>query len=263
MRRNRMAIRGNNEYMVSVSTIGQSDSRLLPAIRLTSRAPLQGPERELVTSFLARGVRRARRGTQVTAFIEPRLETGFPDIVVAYWRPKAFEAWDESRSSLGVDDVRILHFLHGVRGADMETLCRLLDPKRRKVAESLERLRLAKLVRYRCGVWVPRALSSMFGIRDLVAVEAKIRDWQTALEQARLNRWFASMSYVLLPTTSLRCLTLKRARAYGVGIIGRDPDGQLVELLGSAVDDVPRSYGSWMFNEWVGRSITCRAAGGH
>jgi hypothetical protein len=257
-----MAIRGNSEHMVSVPTIGQSDSRLLPAIRLSSRAPVEGPERELVASFLARGVRRARRGTNVTAFIEPRLETGFPDIVVAYWRPKVFEAWDESRSSLAVDDVRILHFLHGVRGADMETLCRLLDPKRRKVAESLERLRLAKLVRYRCGVWVPRALSSMFGISDLVAVEAKVRDWQTALEQAHFNRWFASMSYVLLPATSLRGAVLERATAYGVGIIGRGRNGQLAEVLASAVDNVPRSYGSWMFNEWVGRSIAYGKARG-
>lgn len=251
-----MTIQGIPIDMASVSVIGGAHRGLLGAIRLSSRVPLDGAETELIDCFLARGIRKGGHGTRITAFVEPRLASGFPDIVIAYWRPRVFEAWDVHRSSLGVDDVRILHFLHGVRSADMETLCRMLDPKRKRVAESLKRLHLAKLVRFRGGLWVPRALDRVFGIRDLIAVEAKVRDWRRALEQARLNRWFASVSCVLMPTSSVHEAVIDQATAYGVGVIGRDGNGHLDELLEPAADEIPRSYGSWLFNEWVGRSIT-------
>jgi len=251
-----MAIQGSKGRMAPVQVIGGDAGGPLAAIGLSTRAPQEGPERELVTSFLSRGIRQRHRGAYVTAFVEPRLETGFPDIVIAHWRPRAFAGWNNSRPPLGATDVRILHFLHGVRGADMETLCRMLDPRQARLADSLERLQLAQLVRLRGDVWVPRALSRTFGIRDLIAVEAKVRDWRRALEQASLNKWFASRSYVLMPISSVGDSVLRHAKDLGVGVIARCDDEEMKELLESPVDGVPRSYGSWLFNEWVGRSIT-------
>jgi hypothetical protein len=131
----------------------------------------------------------------------------------------------------------------------------MLDPKRTRVAESLERLHLAKLIRLKGGVWVARALGRVFGLTDLIAVEAKVRDWRRALEQARLNRWFASASYVLLSAASVHEAVIARASTYGVGVVARHRKGHLADILEPAADEIPGSYGSWLFNEWVGRSI--------
>jgi hypothetical protein len=70
--------------------------------------------------------------------------------------------------------------------------------------------------------------------QSVIAVEAKLEDWRTALQQAFRNRCFAHRSYVLLPKK-----TAFRAHRYAgeferrqVGICYMD-DGDIVELQSS------------------------------
>lgn len=61
-----------------------------------------------------------------------------------------------------------------------------------------------------------------------IAVEAKLKDWREALEQAQDNRARADLSYVALPRVDShgkRAQIRERALEYGVGVIELESDG--------------------------------------
>ena len=85
-----------------------------------------GPELELVESFLRAMPRHAfgrfPRDSRATVFREPRLESGFPDIIIVVWREKIARNWRSARVSLTTHDLRLMHFLHKTRRAREDDL---------------------------------------------------------------------------------------------------------------------------------------------
>ncbi len=96
--------------------------------------------------------------------------------------------------------------------------------------------------------WQNRPLSAIFAATRIVAVEAKIRDWRKALEQAHLNTWFASQSCVLVPKISRNSTMLQDAQELGVTVLTQQPAGW---KLKTAQPQRPRSYVSWLLNDWA------------
>lgn len=75
---------------------------------------------------------------------------------------------------------------------------------------------------WRVGPWSTAAPA------QLLAVEAKLEDWRTALDQADDNRTRADLSYVALPRvvrSNLRQQILEAARVRGLGVIELHPNG--------------------------------------
>jgi len=64
------------------------------------------------------------------------------------------------------------------------------------------------------------------------SIEAKLKDWSTALDQALYNKPAVDFSYVALPLSEFRCRSavLSRFKEKGIGIIGVTKNGQY-ELL--------------------------------
>jgi hypothetical protein len=54
---------------------------------------------------------------------------------------------------------------------------------------------------------------------ELTAVEAKTSDWQTAIAQAALNRYFADRSYIALWHTVVHSAVIEEAGRHGVGVL--------------------------------------------
>ena len=98
-----------------------------------------------------------------------------------------------------------------------------------------------------------RALRDVFAVRRLIAIEAKVIDWQDGLQQAFQNVWFASESYLLLPRLPQSSILIEKANHFGVGlrVMGQALDSS---ELRSRQANIPRSYASWLFNEWVWRA---------
>jgi hypothetical protein len=119
---------------------------------------------------------------------------------------------------------------------------------------SIELLDAAHVIRFRKGVWVPVSLDRVFGVRRIIAVEAKISNWGQALTQACNNQWFASESFVLGPFEEVPKALESGARRRGVGVWGCR-GGQVVRPVRPRCGSLPISYVSWLFNEWVGRSL--------
>jgi hypothetical protein len=211
---------------------------------LSFRRSRSGPEQELVDWFLEQDVVRPGRGERVTIFREPRLASGFPDIVAVVWKESVTSRWNTARRDLTANDLRVVHHLalSGPQGAGALTLL-----FRSQVERSLERLLLAGMAHYSSGHWQARPLSKIFAARRIVAVEAKVGDWRAALDQAFINTWFTPESYILIPTLPQKTL-LATANQRGIGLLCKErPAWNFAPHAAKA----PRSYASWLFNEWA------------
>ena len=122
-----------------------------------------------------------------------------------------------------------------------------------RVSMSLERLRDADLVTYKSGSWRVKSLNEIFAVRRLITIEAKVSAWNQGLHQAFYNTWFASESYLLIPHIPKASRLLDEAERFGIGVVTHDQ-----HLNKSAAcarkEQIPKSYASWLFNEWVWRA---------
>ncbi len=217
------------------------------------RKPTGGPESDLVQWFLDCSPVAVPRGCSMAVFHEPRLESGFPDLVFVQWREDRTADWRPERLGLKAEDVRVLHALWA---AGSVTGCGLKNLFGRVTRQRMERLLDANVVCYRAGRWRTRPLTKIFAVQEIIAIEAKIEDIQGGLRQALLNTWFASVSYLLTPHVPRMTSATSRATSLGVGLWSRKAG--LVHRPSAA--PVPRSYASWLFNEWVWRAcISCRS----
>ena len=209
-----------------------------------------GPELDLVESFLRtrplHAFGRFPRGCRATVFREPRLESGFPDLVIVVWREKITYDWRSERVSLDPHDLRLMHFLHKTRSAREDELVACFG---RGAIASIGRLYGAAMIRPRGAAWTPCALRCSFATSKIIAVEAKVGKWTQVLNQAFLNTWFASKSYVLVP--HLPSLPqLAEAQRLGIGVCSLD---HREPLQVASESRLPRSYASWVLNDWAWR----------
>lgn len=206
-----------------------------------------GPELDLIESFLRAIPLHIRRGCRATVFREPRIESGFPDLVIVVWREAIARRWRSERASLVEHDLRVMHYLYRTRRAQESELVARFG---RHTLRSIERLTDAAMIRSVGSYWTPCALHRSFAASKIIAVEAKVGKWADVLNQAVLNTWFASKSYVLVPNLPSKA-QLTAAQRLGIGVCSID--SQKVREVASRSTRLPRSYASWMLNDWAWR----------
>lgn len=214
----------------------------------TTRKATAGPELELVEGAL-----RCAHFSPSLFFREPKLPTGFPDIV-SVTPSKNDVLFSPERMALRPLDLKIIHHLFKIRGSKRDDLVFDLSLSRAECAASLQRLEAAGLLRQLRQRLYCNRLASVFATRKIVAIEAKIKDWQSGLRQAAANKWFASHSYVLLPHTALSDAARGAAERLGIGIMTYDGNRTRVPLRARR-QAIPSSYGSWLVNEWTIHSL--------
>jgi DUF1365 family protein len=118
------------------------------------------------------------------------------------------------------------------------------------VAELVDDLLNADLISTRGSFVTARPLGKIFAARHIIAVEAKIKNWRKALQQAVANLWFASHSYILLPPLRTLNRVVKEAKKFGVGVLVFD--GKKTKMVFRPKrQQIPISYGSWLISEWA------------
>jgi len=216
-------------------------------VGVSFRKPRTGPESELVQWFLNNPSVTIPRGCHMTIFQEPRIESGYPDLVVVQWREGRTLDWRPERLKLKAGDIRILQYLSYAGPASQCSLKTLFG---RDTTSRLERLLDADVIHFRSGIWKARPLKNTFAVQRIIAIEAKMEDIRGGFQQALLNTWFASLSYLLTPHVPRNEGFMVRAAALGVGLWSQKA-GVVHEPEAAPV---PRSYASWLFNEWVWRA---------
>jgi hypothetical protein len=120
-----------------------------------------------------------------------------------------------------------------------------------RTAQSLDKLQRSEMIFLRGNFWQARPLSKVFAIRRIIAIEAKVDSWRNALDQAFINTWFTSESYVLVPSVPKGATLLDSAIERGIGVLSKENPYLLPQPPMK-----PRSYASWLFNEWTWRLAT-------
>lgn len=208
------------------------------------RQPRPGPELDLLNGALESGLPTGHRGTPIT-LREPELPSGSPDFIALYARDEV-----SPRAPLLHHHLQVLHQLWVCRGTREDSLSKMLNIGRRRLERILCDLVEAGVIRKRGDFCEARSLTSIFGVRQIVAVEAKMSDWKTAIQQAQNNLWFASESYVLIPERRDLSAMIDSAARVGVGLLVYT--GQNVRRVTRARRyPIPSSYGSWLFSEWL------------
>jgi hypothetical protein len=225
-------------------------------VSLKYKKPIEGPESDLVKSFLNNidGLFE-KYLVEFKIFSEPFIDIGIPDIVVAYWDKSIFNFWIEKRNYLQKRDIKILH--HMYLNGNFTTIFDLKNSLGYPLSElerSIKRLSEADLLIERNSAFKLKSLEDIFFVKAIIAIEAKIKNWRKAFEQACLNELFASDSYVLLPNEKINPKIIEYAENNGIGLIGHQQED--TDIIKEAIKkEIPSSYSSWIFNEIIGREL--------
>src|SRR5690606_12402340 len=89
-------------------------NRSKPDIGLVTRSATRVDEYALVENFIeyyCYKFIRSNKKTQLAVFVEPRIDSGFPDVVFASYLPSITDNWSNSREALDVFDLKLLSYL--------------------------------------------------------------------------------------------------------------------------------------------------------
>lgn len=222
----------------------------IPAIGYISRNTPIGPEKKLVDSFLSAYLSRLHSNVLKTiVFLEPHIDSGYPDIVVVRYKNASRCLWRESHLSLTNIHFKVL-FEVGRR--------KTISISRLSQQTGLELGRLNRIIRelVECRLVVISkrsvqriALDDYFCVKEIVCFEAKIAKWQEAISQALLNTRFATESYILMDCNESSEEMVNRCKALGVGIYLMN--GRIHKDLVAHKQNQPVTYASYLINEIV------------
>ncbi|ASF48165.1 hypothetical protein [Methylovulum psychrotolerans] len=225
-------------------------------IGLRHRIGRNGPELDMVHQFIDITAQKFKqKKTSLAVFIEPMVDTAYPDVVFAEYTPNLLDNWHPLRNRLEIIDIKIFENIRAMRGGNASSIIERTHFSYKTIMLAIERLTDSGLIERKNGKWNSKPLKEIYGIKRLISVEAKMGQWDILLNQADANKWFASESYALSPIKTPKESTIQRFKAYGIGLYSFN-DGEVIEINKAEKQNLPTSYMSWMFNEWVGRYAT-------
>lgn len=212
------------------------------------RKKILGPEADLISKAVQCGLPFFDKDNQ-TLMREPRMPTGFPDLVVAFCRQTHIKNTIQRRE-LDISKLKLLYHLSSIKNTTVSELITKLAWDEQTLSRCLKQLEESKLIRVQGATVRLKCLRDVFVVSKIIAVEAKITHWRRALEQAVANTWFASHSYVLIPASGIIARVADRAKDLGIGVLVFDGD-YTEEVVKPSRNRIPSSYGSWLINEWI------------
>ncbi len=190
-----------------------------------------------------------------TLIQEPFTEVGYADLVCIKWNRSITDMWVESRNKLVKDDIKILHHLYNCRiFKGIDEIVSELGFSDRDVNDTLIRLLDANLITAnKINKVKIKPLKDIFFIHEIIAIEAKLKDWKRALEQSLNNVSFASKSFTLFPNKTINQQLLENYQKTDVGVLSFGTTYS--ELVQPKKRKIPTTIASWYFNEYIGRNL--------
>lgn len=233
--------------MGNVSVVAENH----PAMKLKVRSQTCGPELNYMNAFIegyTANIRARNLKSSVVLYVEPRIDSGYPDIVAVRYSDSAMDNWVPERRQLDDDDLRILSHLIYENGANIDDVVSELGFSYKKVSKSIELLYDCRLVKRKSQQWKAVKRRDFFAVNDIAAIEVKLNDARSVRLQAMRNTRFASSSYALLgiekPSNSLAD-SFRRA---GIGLLAGSSYSEVVKPCRRSLST---GYIALRFNEWV------------
>ncbi len=226
-------------------------------IGYTARTVTLGKEFDMVEKYITHIKEKYSKlkSKKAAIFIEPQIDTGYPDIVIIEYYTLQEKSWNMDRESLNNTDYKILFYVQLHKNLSIQEICSTLGFSYEVTLNSLLKLDRCSLVHMSTSKNYVRnvVLNTYFRISKIIAVEAKIDKWQEAIRQANNNIWFSSESYIMMNRGSCSEHILETCKQLGIGIIL--VNGKNETILKSDKRKLPVSYASLQFNEWLLRYL--------
>lgn len=230
-----------------------------PAV-IPMRKSTPGPEIEIVKIFIKEYMMLAKARSwkhDVLILVEPRVGSGYPDLVIAHYAPDMISGARKPLQKLARDDFKILAYLMNSGASSVDCISSELGYPAASVEGGIRRLGNRGLLHESRIGWKAAQKSSFFAIERLIAVEAKVHDTSEALAQAFANTRFASLSYSLLGTSSMSERLKGKYEKLGVGAVTIDP---YCVMVPPQKRSVPINSTTLMINEWICNSAVTGVA---
>ncbi len=164
------------------------------------------------------------------------LGSSMPDLVIITYDPQI-----SILSSLEMPDAYILSYLRSVSRARINTISNRIRGPQEKILQCLEVLVKAKAVLSNSSTY---SLSPSWReiLLEIITIEAKVKNWKSAVDQAVRNRAFAYRSYVALPdkiATRVKKETV--FSRFGIGLLAVE-DNDDVNIVRRARRHQPRIW---------------------
>lgn len=245
-----------NNTQINIDNIiifNNSDSR----IGYVARTSTQGKELDMVNRYVEFLINKysKTKSKKVAIFIEPQIDTGYPDIVVVEYRPCTNLMWNSQRNNLNSTDLKLLFYIQNQKNLSLLEISETLGYPIDVVQKSVDKLSDCGLVHLSKNKTSIRniQLKSYCRINKIIAIEAKIDKWNEAIRQANNNIWFSTESYILLNKESCSTAITDICQENGLGIIL--VNGKIETILEGDKRQFPVSYFSLQFNEWILRHL--------
>lgn len=219
------------------------------SIGMRSRIFKRGPEDDLIQSVIEKPWP-VDLG-QHFVFKEPGIETWYPDLIAVSFKPEVCEIAG-NRPILKKSSLQILSHIFFVKSTTPEEISKLTCHKKAAVLRSIKDLESSGMIF--CENGLVRSNEEAFLFSGIVAIEAKIKDWKKAVQQAAQNRWFASQSYILIPYRKDFSEICSKASSLRIGVLSVR-DGEVVMISPPEDHGIPKSYGAMMIHEWALRFL--------
>lgn len=225
-------------------------------IGLYTRPTTPGDELDLVKDFIEYYIHNFLKNNKINnlaVFVEPKLASGFPDIVFASYSPKILENWSEQREKLEINDLKVLSHLLITKGSTGSELITGLKMSEKDTIRAIEKLLDANMILRSQGEWRPVDVKKIYYIKKLISVEAKMTDIKKVAEQSLINTWFASQSYALTNASNPQSSTIRKFERQGTGLYCKKKSFR--KIVEAKKLTSPSSYQSLQFNEWIGKTV--------
>lgn len=225
-------------------------------IGLNTRRITQGNEFEMVKEFIEfkKNKFKASSTNKLMIFIEPQVNNAYPDIVFVQYDPNGFENWTKPRFKLSKIDYKICYHVNVTKGIEATEIVTQLGITWKEVLLSIERLYDSGLIVRVNKKWRIKD-KSVFCVKRIEAIEAKINNLDIVFQQALINKTFASESYILSNMNkNISENRLEKYGEFGIGLYSQVEKS--FSLLKKPVKTTfPVSFNSIYFNEWVGKVL--------
>jgi len=190
-----------------------------------------------------------------TILQEPFTGLGYTDLVAVIWNKDIYSKWQTDRNKLIINDIKILHHLYlNNKYKTITEIMAELGFSKREITDSFTRLDNAGLIKKtHDDKFKTLKKSEIFYIKEIISIEAKLKDWRRALNQAFANIGYSSESYVLFPEKYLTSHMLEEYNKTDIGIIAYKSNFDVVKAAKKKT--IPANFNSWLFNEYIGRLL--------
>ena len=223
---------------------------------INTRPITNGEEFDMVNGFIAykKETFKEKPEKKLAIFLETKINNAYPDIVFTEYNPFSYEKWNKARSALNLFDMKILHYIYTTRNVTSQKIIKNLSIQYKELLTSLEKLIDAILVTRKNGYWVLHN-RDIFGVKKVEAIEAKISKWDKVMQQALINRTFASESFILSKKMkTLNPEIIMKMDEFGIGVYIYN-NIEFSKIIPAKKRKFPMNYNSIYFNECIGRIL--------